>query len=90
MPPIPTQPPIAERQPHTTTLHGTELHDDYAWLREKDAPRVRAYLEAENAYTAEAMRGTEALAEDASTTRSSPTSRRTTSPFPTATATGST
>jgi oligopeptidase B len=61
MPPTPTQPPIAERQPHTTTLHGTELHDDYAWLREKDSPRVRAYLEAENAYTAEAMRGTEAL-----------------------------
>lgn len=25
--------------------------DDYAWLREKDNPEVRAYLEAENAYT---------------------------------------
>jgi len=55
------QPPIAHREPHTTTLHGTELHDDYAWLRDKDSPRVRAYLEAENAYTADAMRGTEAL-----------------------------
>ena len=61
MPSIHLQPPIADRQPKLTTLHGTELHDDYAWLRDKDAPRVRAYLEAENAYTAEAMRGTEAL-----------------------------
>ena len=61
MPSINLQPPIADRQPKLTTLHGTELHDDYAWLRDKDAPRVRAYLEAENAYTAEAMRGTEAL-----------------------------
>jgi oligopeptidase B len=61
MPSTDTQPPIATRQANLTTLHGTELHDDYAWLRDKDSPRVRAYLEAENAYTAEAMRGTEAL-----------------------------
>jgi len=61
MPSNPIQPPIAIREPRTTTLHGSELHDDYGWLREKDAPRVRAYLEAENAYTAEAMRGTERL-----------------------------
>ena len=61
MPSTSTQPPIAARQPNLTTLHGTELHDEYAWLRDKDSPRVRAYLEAENAYTAEAMRGTEAL-----------------------------
>ena len=54
-------PPIAEREQHTTPIHNTELHDDYAWLREKGAPRVTAYLEAENAYTAAAMTGTEAL-----------------------------
>jgi oligopeptidase B len=54
-------PPVAAREATPTRLHGTELHDDYAWLRDKDSPRVRAYLEAENAYTAQAMRGTEAL-----------------------------
>ena len=54
-------PPVAEREPKKTTIHGTELHDDYAWMREKGAPRVTAYLEAENAYTAAAMSGTETL-----------------------------
>ncbi len=54
-------PPIAAPEPRTTNLHGTELQDSYAWLREKGAPRVTAYLEAENAYTAASMAGTEAL-----------------------------
>ena len=54
-------PPVADREPHTTALHGTTLIDEYAWLRDKGAPRVTAYLEAENAYTAAAMAGTEPL-----------------------------
>ncbi len=54
-------PPIAERDPRTLPLHGTTLVDDYAWLREKGSPRVQSYLQAENAYTAAAMAGTEAL-----------------------------
>jgi oligopeptidase B len=54
-------PPAAERHPHTVSLFGKELTDDYSWMREKGAPAVTAYLEAENAYTAEAMSGTEAL-----------------------------
>jgi oligopeptidase B len=54
-------PPVAEREPKKTAIHGAELHDDYAWMREKGAPRVTAYLEAENAYTAAAMSGTETL-----------------------------
>ena len=54
-------PPVAEREPLSTTIHNTELHDDYAWLREKGSPRVQSYLEAENAYTTAAMAGTEAL-----------------------------
>ena len=53
--------PVAARVPKTTSLFGTELIDEYGWLREKGAPEVTAYLEAENAATAEAMRGTEAL-----------------------------
>ncbi|HSY36033.1 MAG TPA: S9 family peptidase [Acidobacteriaceae bacterium] len=54
-------PPVAEREPKKTQIHGTELQDDYAWMREKGAPRVTAYLEAENAYAAAAMSGTEEL-----------------------------
>ena len=44
-------PPVAERIPHVTVLHGERRVDDYHWLRAKDDPRVIAYLEAENAYT---------------------------------------
>ena len=54
-------PPVAAREPKTTSLHGTELHDDYAWMRDKGAARVTAYLAAENAHTAAAMAGTEPL-----------------------------
>jgi oligopeptidase B len=53
--------PVADREPRSTPLHGVELKDDYGWMRDKSSPRVIAYLEAENAYTAEHMRGTEAL-----------------------------
>jgi oligopeptidase B len=54
-------PPTAPREPRTTTLHGHTLADDYHWLRDKDSPRVRAHLEAENEYTAAVMRHTEAF-----------------------------
>jgi oligopeptidase B len=47
--------PIARREPKQTTLHGTVLVDDYAWLREKESPEVTAYLEAENAYAEAVM-----------------------------------
>jgi oligopeptidase B len=57
----PVKPPVAPRIPHPTTLHGTTLPDDYAWLRDKSSPEVAAYLEAENAHTAAAMAGTETL-----------------------------
>ena len=45
-------PPVAPRVPWTRTVHGETLQDEYHWLRNKDAPEVRKYLEAENAYTA--------------------------------------
>jgi oligopeptidase B len=44
------RPPAAPRVPRTEVLHGEERVDDYYWLREKGAPEVTAYLEAENAY----------------------------------------
>jgi oligopeptidase B len=53
--------PIAKPEPSILTLHNTTLQDYYAWLREKGTPRVQEYLEAENAYTAAAMAGTEEL-----------------------------
>ncbi len=55
------QPPIARKQETVTSLHGTQLPDDYAWLREKTSPEVIAYLEQENAYTRAVMKPTEEL-----------------------------
>jgi len=43
-------PPEAARLPHADTLHGEVRVDEYFWLRQKENPAVRAYLEAENAY----------------------------------------
>ncbi len=48
------QPPVANKIPHKTEIHGQTLVDNYFWLRDKQNPDVRAYLEAENAY-ADAM-----------------------------------
>ena len=55
------RPPVAKKVPRGATRHGRRVTDDYDWMRERDAPEVRAYLESENAYTTEAMRPTEAL-----------------------------
>ena len=55
--------PRALRAPRTTMVHGRELTDHYGWLRDKDDPRVRAYLEAENAYTRAVMQPTERFQE---------------------------
>ncbi len=48
-------PPVAPREPTTLELHGERLDDPYAWLRNREDPRTRAYLEAENEYTAAMM-----------------------------------
>ncbi len=53
------QPPVAKQVPHTTEIHGLKLVDNYFWLRDKPNPEVRAYLEAENAYTDAVMKPTE-------------------------------
>jgi oligopeptidase B len=50
-PPAPT-PPVAPRREHLSAWHGEQVSDPWFWLREKQDPAVRAYLEAENAYTA--------------------------------------
>ncbi len=55
------KPPVAEKIPHVTVLHGDRLVDNYFWLREKSNPNVKAYLDAENAYTDAVMKATEPL-----------------------------
>lgn len=49
----PVAPPVAERRPTSTEIHGRTRTDDYEWLRDKDSAEVIAHLEAENAYTQE-------------------------------------
>ena len=58
-----SRPPVAEKRPHKTEIHGHTLTDDYFWLREKSNPEVIKYLEAENAYTGAVMAPTKALQE---------------------------
>jgi oligopeptidase B len=55
------QPPIARRDPTSTTLHGVTLHDDFRWMRDKSSPELLACLNAENAYTAAVMAPTAEL-----------------------------
>ena len=52
-------PPVAKKVPHVTQINGRTLTDNYFWLRDKPNPEVRAYLEAENAYTDAVMKPTE-------------------------------
>jgi len=48
-------PPQATPRPHTLTAFGHDREDPWYWLRQRDDPEVRAYLEAENAYTKEVL-----------------------------------
>src|SRR6266478_1094314 len=59
----PPTPPMAEKKPKTTKIHGTTLVDNYFWLREKSNPQVMEYLRAEDAYSEAAMKPTAALQE---------------------------
>ena len=54
-------PPVAKKIPRVTEVNGHQMVDNYFWLREKTNPEVRAYLEAENAYTDRVMKPTEAF-----------------------------
>jgi oligopeptidase B len=55
--------PAAPVSPTVTTIHGESRIDEYAWLRNREDPRVLTYLESENAFTQAAMRHTEGLQE---------------------------
>jgi oligopeptidase B len=43
--------PVAPRRDHVQIWHGEPVNDPWYWLREKENPDVRRYLDAENAYT---------------------------------------
>src|SRR6266702_3673900 len=64
--------PVAPRHGHSFTVHGITVADDYAWLKDLNwqevlrdpailDPEIRAYLEAENAYTESLLGHTAAL-----------------------------
>jgi oligopeptidase B len=65
-------PPRAEKRQHAETHHGVIRRDEYAWLKAENwqavmqdpsllSQDIRRYLEAENAYTEQAMAGTKEL-----------------------------
>ncbi len=56
-----TSPPVATKRPLTVTTHGVSREDPYAWMRDREDPAVRAYLEAENAYTDAVMADAQGL-----------------------------
>src|SRR3954451_9423966 len=55
------QPPIAPREETVVTRHGDSRPDEYAWLRNKEDPRVLEYMSAENEYTDAVMEPTKEL-----------------------------
>jgi oligopeptidase B len=57
------KPPMTEKKPKTTNIHGDILVDDFFWLREKSNPAVIEHLNAENAYTDAVMKPTASLQE---------------------------
>ncbi|RIK44925.1 MAG: oligopeptidase B [Chloroflexi bacterium] len=54
-------PPLAPQEPTRIETHGDVRLDEYFWLRNRDDPRVLAYLQAENEYTAGMMSHTTEL-----------------------------
>ena len=60
---MPATPPVARTHPHSVTLHDDTRVDDYFWLRDKESPEVRSYLEAENDFATSFMAPTKELQE---------------------------
>lgn len=44
-------PPATRKEPVVEVLHGVTITDPYRWLEDQDAPEVRAWIAAQNAYT---------------------------------------
>lgn len=61
------KPPVAKKEPKVLKIHGYEITDNYAWLRDrrdKKDPAVINYLTAENAYTESFMGPRKPFADD--------------------------
>lgn len=58
------QAPQAKRIPHVFTLHGTQVTDNYAWMKNRQDPDLMPYLTAENSYTQAVMADTTLLQEE--------------------------
>ena len=61
------KPPVAKKEPKILKIHGYEITDNYAWLRdrnEKKKPEIIEYLEAENKYTESFMNPHKAFADN--------------------------
>src|SRR5688572_25458460 len=61
------KPPAAKKEPKVLKIHGYEITDNYAWLRDrsdKKNPDIIKYLEAENAYTEAHMGPHKAFVDD--------------------------
>jgi oligopeptidase B len=53
------KPPVAKKEPKVLKIHGYEITDNYAWLRDRNDqknPEIVKYLEDENAYTESFMK----------------------------------
>jgi oligopeptidase B len=58
-----SEPPKAEERETVAIVHGDRRVDPYSWLRDKADPKVKTYLEAENAYADSWMGRTRQLQE---------------------------
>jgi oligopeptidase B len=50
----PMKPPVAKKEPKVLKIHGYEVTDNYAWMRDRNKdkdPAIIEHLKAENAYT---------------------------------------
>jgi oligopeptidase B len=63
---MPPQPPIAPIVSKTFEAFGQKRLDDYDWLRNRDDPRVAAYLKAENAYAQQRLDAIKPLVDELS------------------------
>ena len=55
--PLPAMPPPTPKHDVTDTYFGTMVHDPYRWLEDADAPAVKRWIAAQNAYTEKVMEG---------------------------------
>jgi oligopeptidase B len=65
--PEPMKAPVAKKVPKILKIHGYEITDNYAWLRDRNGkkdPAIIDYLNAENAYTESYMNSHKQFAED--------------------------